>query len=156
MLLSIVTVSGYAQVNIESGQEYYIQSACGGKYLDVQWGKNSDGTPLWLWKYNGGKAQKYTLESAGNGYFYLKIMGKYVSIKGGSNRTKVPIVLTSKKGDNTKWKFSKDSNGYYHIQSKLGTYMDVEWANSADKTLIWTWTYNTTKAQLWKLIPIMN
>ncbi len=141
-----------------AGKTYYIQSAIAGKYMDIKGNKTANGTPLHLWRYNGGNAQKFTLENAGGGYFYIRFRpGKYIHVQNRSNRPKALALLWAGKGnDNTKWKFVPTSNGYYFIQSKKGTYLDVQGGRSADGTPIWMYPLNRGNAQKWKLKEVPN
>lgn len=150
MALFILSPNLIAQ---KAGETYYIQSALAGKYLDVKWGKTDNGTPLHLWPYNGGNAQKFSLEDAGGGYFYIKsALGKYVHVQNRSSETKaLALIYVGRGNDNTKWRFIPGPNGYHYIQSKKGTYLDVQWGRSADGTPIWMWTLNRGTAQQWKL-----
>lgn len=43
-----------------NSDNYLIKSKLG-NYMDVQWGEAKDGTPIWLWTKNGGKAQQWKL-----------------------------------------------------------------------------------------------
>lgn len=59
------------------GKDYWIiGSPVSGKVLDVSEGSGIDGTNaganVQLWEYNGGDNQLWTLEPAGDGYFYIK------------------------------------------------------------------------------------
>jgi len=139
---------------------YFIQSAIGGKYLDVQWGKADNNTPLHLWPENQGVAQKFTLEDAGSGYFYIKShvgRNKYLHIQNRSRDAKALVVIWEGKGnENTKWFFEKAGNGYYLIKSMVGTYLDVKWGNAADGTPIWMWERNAGKAQKWRFMQRVN
>lgn len=133
--------------------KYHIQSAIGGKYLDVQWGHSAAGTPLHLWPFNGGVAQKFKLIPADGGYFYIKSdLGRYVHIPNSSGAAKTIVALGNySTKNNYKWKFVSAGNGYYYIKSKTGTYLDVQWGKSDNGTPIWMWTYNGGNAQKWKL-----
>ncbi len=146
----LVISFSYAQ---KAGETYYIQSAIAGKYLDVQWAKNKNGTPLHLWPYNGKIAQKFTLENAGDGYFYIKsALGKYVHVYKGTGVPKEIVTLWDKVNQNNlKWKFIKGPDGYFYIKSKIGTFLDVQWGKSKDGTPIWMWELNGGNAQKWRL-----
>jgi len=154
LLISISNLI-YAQ---KTGETYYIQSAISGKYLDVQWAKTANNTPLHLWPFNGKVAQKFTLEDAGAGYFYIKsALGKYVHVYGASKKPKARVSIWIKVDqDNLKWKFVSAGNGYYYIQSKLGTFLDVQWGKSKDGTPIWMWNGNKGIAQKWRLKSVNN
>ncbi|MBQ0733916.1 RICIN domain-containing protein [Aquimarina celericrescens] len=127
-------------------------------YLDVKWANTQNGTPLHLWPGNNGKAQKFILENAGEGYLYIKsALGKYLHVQNRSNKPRALVLIWSGKGnDNTKWKFIKAGNGYYYLKSKKGTFLDVQWASTKPGTPIWMWSYNGGNAQKWKLIDLNN
>ncbi|GAA3628019.1 hypothetical protein GCM10022397_12060 [Flavivirga jejuensis] len=149
-----VVVSGSnVNKNVKVGKTYYIQSAIGAKYMDVKMAGTANGTPIHLWRYNGGNAQKFIFENAGSGYFYIKsVLGKYLHVQGASNQPRVLAHLwTGKGGDQTKWQFIKAPNGYHYIRSKKGTYLDVKGGVSTDGTPIWMYPLNRGNAQRWKL-----
>ena len=155
MLLLFLSTSLYAQEGT-----YFIQSAIGGKYLDVQWGKADDNTPLHLWPENQGHAQKFTIEDAGGGYFYLRShvgSKKYVHVQENTRAAKALVVIKRGRGSQTsKWFFEKAGGGYYLIKSRLGTYLDVQWGSNADGTPIWMWERNAGKAQKWRFMQPRN
>jgi len=132
------------------------ESGVANKYLDVQWGNTENNTPLHLWPKNGGRAQLFHLEPAEENYFHIRSDLKrdmYLHIVEGSNQPKALVVLWEGKGrENTKWAFEKQTNGSYLIRSKLGTYLDVQWASPKDGTPIWMWSKNGGNAQQWKII----
>jgi len=143
------------------GKNIYFKSAIGeDKYLDVQWGRNENGTPLHLWTGNRGPAQQFRLTRAGENHYYISSrigvqLGstKYLHVQNSNPATKTPIVIWETRGaDNTKWKFEKVPNtNYFLIKSKLGTYLDVKFAGSTDGTPIWTWTRNAGIAQRFEI-----
>jgi len=155
ILLLCLSSSLYAQEDT-----YFIQSAIGGKYLDVQWGKADNNTPLHLWPNNQGYAQKFTIEDAGGGYFYIKShvgSNKYVHVQKDTKATRTLVVIkTGKGGYTSKWFFEKAGNGYYLIKSRLGTYLDVQWGSEADGTPIWMWERNAGNAQKWRFMQKVN
>ena len=153
ILIMALVVMSHNSIAQKAGETYFIQSALEGKYLDVKGGRTENGTPLHLWPYNGGNAQKFSLENAGGGYFYIKsALGKYVHVQNRSNQPKaLALIYVGRGNDNTKWRFIPGPNGYHFIQSKKGTYLDVQWGKSANGTLVWMWTLNKGTAQQWKL-----
>ena len=145
----LITQVGFSQ---DPGT-YFIKSAVGNKYLDVKGGQSADGTPLQLWNFNGSNAQIFTLEEAGDGYFYIKSeLNKYLHVQNRSDQPKALALIWRGKGnDNTKWKFYPLENGYYSIQSKKGTFLDVQGGANKSGVPIWMWPQNETNAQRWKL-----
>jgi len=142
------------QMNAQrTGITYTIESSLESKNLTVKNGETSNGTPLLLWSKTNREEQQFTLEDAGNGFFYIKSqLGQYIHVQGGSSQAKALALMWNGKGnDNTKWKFENLKNGYVAIRSKKGTYLDVQWGKSDNGTPIWLWNYNGGKAQQWKL-----
>jgi len=135
---------------------YTIQSAIASKYLDVQWGSTATGTPLHIWPYNGGAAQRWRLYSDGNGYYYLRSdLGKYLDVKNASSASGTPVWMYPYNGSVAqKFRLIPLGNGYYYVRSKLGTYLDVKWANSASGTPIWMYQFTGSNAQKWRLRAI--
>lgn len=139
----------------ENGKTYTIQSALGGKYLDVKNANPERRAPLHLWMGNGGIAQKFTLKDAGEGYFYIQSNTRNkraIHVDGANKNPKAKVNLWDVVNqDNLKWKFENAGNGYYFIKSKLGTYLDVQWGKPESGTPIWMWNFNGGDAQKWKL-----
>lgn len=135
---------------------YTIETGVTTKYLDVQWGSNATGTPLHIWPYNGGAAQRWTLYSAGDGYYYLRSdVGTYLDVKGASAASTTPVWMYPFNGTIAqKWHPIPIGNGYYYLRSQLGTYLDVKGGATADGTPIWMYTFNGSNAQRWKLSGI--
>ena len=60
---------------------YYIKSEMG-RYLDVQWGSNANGTPVWIYNFNGGSAQRWKLTHVSNGRYTIQSrLGSYLTAK---------------------------------------------------------------------------
>ncbi len=136
----------------KTGETYYIQSAVGGKYLEVKGSVNSRLTPFQLGQYTGGKNQKFELLDAGGGYFYIKSkLGRALHIWQANKNPKAQVNLWEIVNQaNLKWRIKSAGNGYYYIQSKLGNYLDVQWGKNANGTPIWMWSFNGGIAQKWK------
>lgn len=114
----------------------------------------TDGTNIELCSYNGGDNQKYRITSAGSGWYKIVCAwgDKSLDIDGGVRRTGANIMLYGQHGgDNQLWRFQPAGNGYYYIQSKIGLYMDVTRANTADGTNIIAYELNGGNNQKWKL-----
>jgi len=135
----------------------YIQSSLAAKYLEVQGGRPTNDTPLQIWHRDKSRAQKFYIEPAGNNYYYIKSgLGEdnYLHIAGVSPNPEALVVLWGGKGgDNTKWRITEINNqGFYLIQSKLGTYLDVQWGSAKNGTPVWMWTKNAGRAQQWRFM----
>ncbi len=163
-LITLCAVSLICNFNTaqESGKTYYLQNAIVDKYLDVQWAKTANGTPLHLWPYNGKQAQQFALEDAGNNYFYIKSAvadNMYLHVENRSDKPKArPLIWKGKGNDNTKWSFIPASDGFYFIRSKKGTYLEVKDAKKHDGAPIWMWKFNEQKNQQWRFkeVPKKN
>ena len=87
-----------------------------GKSLDIDGIKNTKGTNVQQWTYNGNIAQKWIIKPAGDGYYYIitRCSGLAVEAQGGnsSNGTNVQSYLWNKTNAQ-KWKFVLND---YHIE----------------------------------------
>ncbi len=79
--------------------------------LDVKKGIVQNGSNIQLYHYNGTKAQRWFLEPAGNGYFYIQsaLNPEYViDLENGSIVNGQNIILyRNKGGKNQRWKINK-------------------------------------------------
>lgn len=93
------------------GSGYYKLTAVhSGKVLDVKGGTNKSGTILHQFTWNGGKAQLFRFESAGNGYYYIRSkVGTYIDLRGGkpNNGTSVWMYKSNKRNAQ-KWKLIRN------------------------------------------------
>lgn len=65
----------------------YIQVQNGGRYVDIQGGKNKNGTPIQLYDRNNSKAQKFAIQFTSPTTFVLRTKWwKAVDVKGGRNK----------------------------------------------------------------------
>ncbi len=150
-----------AAANIQPG-EYHIRSMLLDRPMDVMNGQNQNGVGLHLWDFHGGEAQKFYIERSNEaGYYYIKTFwGRVLDINGASTASGATLYTWDfHGGDNQKWKFIDVGNGYYNIQSKLGTYIDVAWGNSNSGAVIWMSeysTWNNNAAQRWRLEATLN
>ena len=78
---------------------FYIESAKSGKYLDVVWGKDADGTKIQLWHFTGGPAQEWTITTLegtafkGKSRFVSQVGGKNLDKGGGPCNNNSPIMI---------------------------------------------------------------
>jgi hypothetical protein len=136
---------------------YHIRSAIG-RYLDVQWGNPNAGTPMHLWDFNGGVAQKWTLKKTTQGFYTIQSdLGRYLDVFNASNAPGTIVHLWDYNGSVAQqWHFTPVGDGSYYIHSAVGTYLDVQNANSAAGTPIWMYPFNGSVAQRWYLEPLLK
>lgn len=79
--------AGYAEGNIcaatggstggilPNGRYSMEVAAYPGGYADVKWGATANGTPIWLWSWNGSGAQLWDLEHLGNNVYRFRGVG---------------------------------------------------------------------------------
>jgi Clostridial hydrophobic W/Secretion system C-terminal sorting domain/Ricin-type beta-trefoil lectin domain-like len=155
--IQIRFVAARTWANVERGN-YIITSQMIDKNIDVMWGQNANGVRLHLWPTNNDVAQMFTIVPSGEaGYYFIKTnWGRSLGINGGVPNGDL-ITWDSRNIDDQKWRFIAVGGGYYNIQSKLGTYMDLTYGQTADGSGInmsaySTWNKNT--AQRWKLSKV--
>lgn len=144
-----------SKVNVAEGN-YILQSACGGKVLDVSGSGTENGTNIFIYSRHNGSNQVFNVKRYGNYYMIIAShSGKAVDINGGSSACGVNVHQWEVNYSNAQlWTFEDAGDGYYYITSVLGTRLDVDGASSADSTNVHAWEKNTTIAQKWKLIPV--
>lgn len=140
-----------------SGYYYKIQDVNSGKVLDVESGTRRSGVNVQLYQYNGTDAQLWKIESAGDGYYYLKNkLGYYLDVSGGSanNGSNIQVYSFNRtKAQKFKLRpttiYTLISEGNYVFQSALNNQkvIDVEGGKSQSGTNIQLWESNDTNAQ---------
>lgn len=140
-----------------SGYYYKIQDVNSGKVLDVESGTRRSGVNVQLYQYNGTDAQLWKIESAGDGYYYLKNkLGYYLDVSGGSanNGSNIQVYSFNRtKAQKFKLRpttiYTLISEGNYVFQSALNNQkvIDVEGGKSQNGTNIQLWESNGTNAQ---------
>ena len=123
--------------------------------IGAQNGREASGTEIVLTTPKKLPSQRFTLENAGGGYFYLRgSKGLYLHTHAVTYKEKSLVHYWSGKGrDNTKWKFVPAGGDKFLIQSKTGSWLDAQWAKGSAGTPIWMWTRHGRANQQWKLIP---
>jgi hypothetical protein len=143
-----------AAVQPKVGQTYIFQTT-NGLVLDIDDGKNN----AIVWNRHGGWNQKWILQDAGDGYYYIKIESQnrwldvYAATK--KNGTNVTPYGTLHGGNNQKWKFISVGNDSYCIKSALGDwYLDVAGDDAGVKCGNNVQLWNSNTKDVWKLIPV--
>lgn len=154
LFTGILVALALSAVSAQSPQNgtYFLRSALG-RYLDVQWGNAYAGTPMHLWDYNGGVAQKWYIKKAPEGFYTIQSdLGRYLDVSNASNAAGTTVHLWDYNGSVAQqWHFTPAGDGSYYIHSAVGTYLDVQNANSAAGTPIWMYPFNGSVAQRWYL-----
>lgn len=150
------TVAAKNTVAIGSGTKYYIRSKNSGKYLDVQYGQNTNGTPVQIYDFNGSNSQKWTLTDEGNGLYSLTSAvgsgGKSLDVYGGFSSDRDTVDIYSSNGTYAQkflLSYNADDNSFTFFTANTGAYkcLDVPFASTASGTQLQQYTYNGTDAQ---------
>lgn len=143
------------KVSVKEGT-YVIQSALGSdKVVEVP-SASQNAVSIALGNKDEGKSsQRFEIVSTGDGYYNIiaEHSGKALEVKGGSSAAGTAIQQNTLNRNSLaqKWCFMSAGDGYYYLCSALGTYMDVQSAVNSSGTPVWTYTFNGSTAQKWKL-----
>jgi hypothetical protein len=150
-LLVLVLLQGASAQGQLANGTYAFRSAVRSRYLDVQWGNAAPGTPMHLWDYHGGAAQRWQVKKTAQGFYTLQSdLGGHLDVANASNAPGTPVHLWTYNGSAAQqWYFTPAGDGSYFIYSAVGTYLDVQNANSAAGTPIWMYPFNGSSAQRW-------
>lgn len=129
-----------------------------GKAFDLAGGNATNGQGVQIYHRNGTDAQKWKLESTGDGWY--KIVSQCnnefcLEVKSGDASDGARIqVYGNNDTDAQRWGFVENELGQYKIVSKLDytKVLDVKGGGTQDKTGVRLYTYNATNAQLWNLV----
>ena len=153
------------KVSVKEGT-YIIQSALGSdKVVEVPSASQNAVSIALGSKDESKSSQRFEIVSTGDGYYNIiaEHSGKALEVKGGSPAAGTAIQQNTLNRNSMaqKWCFMSAGDGYYYLCSALGTYMDVWSGQTTAGTQVWTYTFNGSTAQKWKLIesdyqPIEN
>jgi microsomal dipeptidase-like Zn-dependent dipeptidase len=139
--------------------KYFLKTALVDRYLDIKDGNFNPGSSLQIWDLHGGWGQVWEAIPSGDAdYFYLKSeTARYLDVQNANPAKEAAVQMWSFNGSNAqKWKFIPQAGGY-SIQSKLGTYLDVNAAGTANGNVVWMWEKQTNaglaNAQKWLCLP---
>ena len=142
-------------VNVKNGL-YNINTKVSGSFtLDVKGNGTTDGTNVQIYKNNGSVAQKFQVESVGNGWYVISnaYPKMCLDVQGGSGKSGANVNLYHYNGtDAQKWRFYSAGNGYYSIMNKCGNYLDLSGGTAKNDTNVQVYEKNGTDAQKWKLV----
>ena len=139
--------------NIADGA-YCIKLQVGGNMtLDVTGNGTADGTNIQVYQSNNSIAQKFKIQSTGDGWFKITSpsSGKCLDVQGGSSKSGTNVQLYGDNGsDAQKWRFYPEGD-CFAIKNKLGCYLDVDGGKNKNGTNVLVYTKNGTNAQKWKV-----
>lgn len=134
---------------------YQIATALNEKQvLDIKSASLNNRANVQLWENHDAGQQRFYIKKLSNGYYTIQAFhsGKMLDVTGASTAIKTNVQqYASNNNAAQQWKFINAGNGYVYIQSRLGTYLDCEMGYSKNGTNIWTYKFNGSNAQKWKL-----
>ncbi len=142
-------------VNVKNGLYSINTKISSGFTLDVKGNGTTNGTDVQIYKNNGSVAQKFQVESVGNGWYVISnaYPKMCLDVQGGSGKSGTNVNLYHYNGtDAQKWRFYSAGNGYYSIMNKCGNYLDVSGGAAKNDTNVQVYEKNGTDAQKWKLV----
>jgi trehalose/maltose hydrolase-like predicted phosphorylase len=112
--------------------------------VDIQWGDNSDGTPLQIWDCNGTVAQDWT--RPGNGT--VMAAGKCMDVRGDSDADGTPLqILTCNGSPSQQWTYNQDTNEL----KAFGKCLTLSGGGTSNGTRLVIETCNGSTSQQWNL-----
>ncbi len=148
----------YTEADIEDGV-YYIKNVNSGLYMDVENGSTANGANIRQWSYNGCDAQKFKIQSLGNGYYSI-LTGATgytsgVDVTAGGFENGVNIEQWEYwGGDMQQFKIVKNADGSYSFLTKVssGTQaVEVYNFGTSEGDNVSQWAYWGGAAQSWTL-----
>ena len=141
-------------VNIPGGT-YTLRSALNNsKVVDVSGAGTGNGTQIQIWDANNTNAQIFNITGVMQGYYKISnvISGRVLDVTGGVRGSGVYVQLYDYNGTDAQlWRFYNAGNGYYYLKNKLGYYLDVCSAATANGTRMWVYSGNGSGAQKFRL-----
>lgn len=164
MSMAVMSASAYtyrtpSRPSGNKNQVVYIHSGLNpSKVVNVNGNYNRNGTKIQLWNQSSSdKAVKFTLRSAGNGWYYIMKYGtnKCLDVTGGKQGSGVNVQLYEYNGTAAqRWRMmSNGSSSYCYLKNALGYYLDAQNGSSSNGTQLWVYSYNGTNAQKWFVTP---
>lgn len=137
------------------GKTYYLTSKVSGKVLDVAGGSIADMGNIQQWEKAGVDQQKWMLEDAGDGYYFLvsKKSGKVAAVDINSAKNKNNVIQYGKiaAAEDQKWKLEDAGNGYFYLVNKLSKkFLDVAGGKPENGVNVQQCEKNGTDAQKWR------
>jgi YD repeat-containing protein len=109
--------------SVVEGKEYYIRNMATGKYLDIQGGSSASGTPVVQYVFNGSAAQRFRLESSGDGCYYIIPMVSptlVLDVSWGNPANNTPIQTYYRNSSaSQEFKVTPNDDGSWRITTRL-------------------------------------
>ncbi|MBQ7523296.1 MAG: RICIN domain-containing protein [Oscillospiraceae bacterium] len=135
--------------------DYFIETALSqGMVMDVAGGSKAPLANIQIYTKNNTAAQKFHISKDGN-YNLITNVGSLLAMDIADNTIMGQVSLIQQTINNTdyqRWRFFDAGDGTLYIQSAFGPFLDVKHAATANATGIWSFPFNGSTAQKWKLI----
>lgn len=137
-----------------AGGVYKIEAKCSGKAMDVSDVSKDTGANIHQWDYVGGENQKWKLQSAGDGTYYIVSVWSGLSLDGAgwgtSDGTNIIQWTLGNNQANQKWKIEPYGDGTYKLTNvHANKVLDVSASSTENGGNIQLWTSNSSNAQRW-------
>jgi glucosylceramidase len=139
---------------------YNVISRSSLKGLDVADNSTTSGGRIQQWDITsgGGNNQRWRLDDAGSGYYYIKVKSTQMCLSLASTSTAdgIKAVQQTCNSSNTqKWALTSIGSGYYYITNVYsGKALDVEGVSTANGANIQVWTYGGGTNQQWSFVQV--
>lgn len=140
--------------NVEEGTYNILSSADSSKCLDVASFGTTDKTNIFLWTKNGMGNQAFKIVYLGDGYYKIETFaeGKVLDVTDGNSASGTNLQQYGwNDSPAQKWKFHRRDEGWYFIQSQLGTVIDLQDGNTSDGANVQLWEMAGGTSQWWYL-----
>lgn len=130
------------------GNNMYLDFACTNDNVQIY--ENCDGHSNSAFVIS----QYFKLTHIGDGWYSIINIGngKAMDVYCANSKPETNIHQWEYDGNNAQlFRFYDAGNGYCYIQSKLGCYADVQNGDCVNNTNVWTYIFNGSNAQKWKL-----
>ena len=134
---------------------FVLRARHSGLVLDVSGGSAADGGNVHQWSYTGANNQRWQLQGAGDGSYFLKSQssGKYLDVSGPSTADGANVHQWTYTGaGNQRWLLQGAGDGYYFLKAQFsGKYLDVSGVSTAVGANVHQWSYTGAGNQQWKI-----
>lgn len=148
LLTSPITYDTYREENaaVQYGGTYIITTALGSSVIEVANSSVYTGANVQLNSNSGYGCQKWVLQNAGDGYYYLRNLRswKVLTLYEGN------VCQSENVGDpSQKWKITSAGGGGFYIINSNGMYLDPDGASAAALTNVAASASDGSKGQVW-------